>query len=458
MNILLINPPGTVSFVSPPLGLLCIAGLLNANNHNVHIVDYNIEELDYPKFFNFIREKEINAVGISIVTPNVYTSMELSVAIRKKIPEIIIIAGGPHATLMPEQLLTECTAINYVIQGEGEFRMLDLITSIENRKPVDEMDGLAFMKDNNITNNPARKFIEDLNVLPPPAWNLVDILKYSSFMKTSLLPATTMMTSRGCPYQCIYCSKPVTGTRLRALTPENVVKEIEFLIQKYKIKEIIFYDDSFTLNKDRAMKICELIIQKGIKIKWQCETRVNLVNKELLEKMKQAGCYLIAYGIESGSERVLKILKKGITIEQIRIAIELTRKAGIKIIGYFMVGIPGETADEIKQTVKFSKSLDIDFAQYSIATAYPGTELFQIAKSQNKISGDWSKSIYAWGAAPIMSLSDIPVKELASYTRKAYKSFYFRPSYIIKKIKGIKTYDDFLYYFRGFKTLFKQLF
>jgi len=173
MNILLINPPGTVSFVSPPLGLLCIAGLLNANNHNVHIVDYNIEELDYPKFFNFIREKEINAVGISIVTPNVYTSMELSVAIRKKIPEIIIIAGGPHATLMPEQLLTECTAINYVIQGEGEFRMLDLITSIENRKPVDEMDGLAFMKDNNITNN---SLMEDMKNITSNSSNIYKII------------------------------------------------------------------------------------------------------------------------------------------------------------------------------------------------------------------------------------------------------------------------------------------
>jgi anaerobic magnesium-protoporphyrin IX monomethyl ester cyclase len=250
----------------------------------------------------------------------------------------------------------------------------------------------------------------------------------------------------------------VTGSKLRALTPENVISEIEFLIREYKIREIIFYDDSFTLDQDRAMKICELIIQRGIKIKWQCETRVNLVNNELLKKMKQAGCYLIAYGIESGSEKVLKILKKGVSIIQIRNAIDITRKVGIKMIGYFMVGIPGETEDEIKQTIKFSKELDIDFAQYAVATAYPGTELFQIAKSQNKISGDWSKSIYALGTLPIVSLSDISEKVLASYIRKAYRSFYFRPSYIIRKIKGIKTYDDFLYYIRGLKTLLKQVF
>ena len=458
MNILLVNPPGTVSFISPPLGLLSIAGSLNAHNNKVFIKDYNIEKLDYQELFDFIRKEEINVLGISIVTPKVYTSMSLANAIRIEFPELTIIAGGPHATLMPEQLLTECPAINFVIQGEGEYRALELINSLENKKPIDEIEGLAFIKENKIIVNPAQKLIEDLNLLPAPARNLVDLLKYSSFMKTSLYPGTTMMTSRGCPYHCIYCSKPITGTKLRAISPENVVNEIEFLIKEYKIKEIIFYDDSFTLNKDRAMKICDLIIQKNLKIKWQCETRVNLVNIELLKKMKQAGCYLIAYGIESGSERVLKILKKGTTTDQIRSAINITKQAGIKIIGYFMLGITGETEDEIKQTVNFSKELDIDFAQYSVATAYPCTELYEIAKSQNRITNDWSKSFYALGSGALISLSDIPAEKLSIYIRKAYKSFYFRPSYILNRIKGIRTYDDILYYVRGFKTLLKQSF
>jgi anaerobic magnesium-protoporphyrin IX monomethyl ester cyclase len=458
MNVLLINPPGTVSFVSPPLGILGVAGSLLAKHHTVHIIDYNIEKLDYSQLFDFINAKQINVLGISIVTPKVYTSMELASEVRKKFPELLIIAGGPHATLMPEQLLEECTSVDYVIQGEGELRMPELLELIAGGKGFENMDGLAYRKDKNIINHPATKYIEDLDLLPTPARHLVDILRYSSFMKTNLSPATTMMTSRGCPYQCIYCSKPVTGTKLRALSPEKVVDEMEFLIQKYKVKEIIFYDDSFTLNKDRAMKICDLIIARGIKIKWQCETRVNLVNKELLEKMKQVGCYLIAYGIESGSERMLKILKKGVTTGQIRNAVEITQKAGIKMIGYFMMGIPGETVDDIQQTIKFSKELDTDYAQFSIATAYPGTELFQMAQSQNKIDNDWSKSIYALGVKPVVSLSDIPVGELELYVKKAYKSFYFRFSYILKKIKGIKDFHQLLYYIRGFKTLLKQLF
>ena len=455
MNLLLINPPGNVSFISPPLGLMYIAAVIRNENHKVHIIDYNIEKLENQALFDFILKENISAVGISIVTPKVYNSMDIANDIRKQFPKINIIAGGPHATLMPEVLLNECPAFNFVIQGEGEFRLKDLIYCLDNNLSYENIDGLAYFKDNNIVNNAPKGYIEDLNTLPMPARDLVDIQKYSSFMKTVYSPATTMMTSRGCPYQCIYCSKPVTGSKVRSTEPEKVIEEIEFLIKEYKIKEIVFYDDSFTFNQERAMKLCDLMIEKKINIKWHCETRVNLVNPELLSKMKQAGCYLIGFGLESGTERGLKMLKKGIKLEQITTAISQTKKAGIKVLGYFMLGIPGETEDEIKQTIKFSRKLNVDFAQYAIATAYPGTELYQIAKSQNKITKDWSKSIYALGGKPIISLSDIPVEKLYSYSRKAYISFYFRPSFIINKIKGIKTLDDLIYYFKGLKTLFK---
>lgn len=455
MKILLINPPGKVSFISPPLGLLYIAASLKEDGHEISLIDYNLEKIDNQKLSDFIKEKRIEAVGISIVTPKVYNAIELAAAIKKHFPEIIIIAGGPHATLMPKQLLNDCPSLNFIIQGEGEFRMKDLINSIEKALPTDKIDGLTFRKNDKIINNPPQKFIEDLNVLPMPAREMVDIIKYSGYMKTRFFPATTMMTSRGCPFQCIYCSKPVTGIRVRSISPENVIKEILYLIDNFGVKEIIFYDDTFTLNRKRVIKICDLLIQKGIKIKWQCETRVNLVDEELLIKMKQAGCYLIAYGIESGSDRVLKILKKGISLEQIKKAVEMTKKAGIQIIGYFMMGVPGETEEEIKQTVRFSRELPIDFAQFAIATAYPGTELYQIAKEQNKLTDDWSKSIYALGGKPLISLSDVPIDKLYSYMKTAYRSFYFRPRYILGKIKKIKSPSDLIYNLRGLKTLFR---
>ena len=455
MNILLINSPGKISFISPPLGLLYIAAALREDGHKIYITDYNLEKLDYSKIINFILEKNIKTVGISIVTPKVYNAIELANAIREKLPKISIIAGGPHPTLMSEQLLKDCNAFDYIIQREGEWRVRELINRLEKNIPIDDIEGLTFRKNGKIINNHAQTFIQNLDSLPMPARDLIDILKYSDYMKTGVYPVTTMMTSRGCPFQCIYCSKPVTGFGFRAISPENVIKEIESLIDKYGVKEIIFYDDSFTIHRPRLMEICDLIIQKEIKVRWQCETRVNIVDEELLKKMKQAGCYLIAYGIESGSNRVLQLLRKGITTDQVKKAVDFTKKAGIQVLGYFMLGIPGETEEEIRQTIKFSKNLNIDFAQFSIATAYPGTVLYQIAEEQNKITGDWSKSMYALGGKPMISLSDVPIDKLYYYTKKAYRSFYFRPSYVWKKMAAIRSIGDLLYNFKGLKTLLK---
>lgn len=455
MNVLLINPPGKISFISPPLGLLYIAASLKEDGHNVSLVDYNLEKISDDDLYRIIAGRKIEAVGISVVTPKVYGAMRLARLIKERNPHIIIIAGGPHATLVPEELIKECPSIDFIIQGEGEIRSRELFSKLENKTDYGSVDGLVFKKSGQIINNKVKDYIADLNALPLPARELIDIKHYANKLKTSVYPATTMMTSRGCPFQCIYCSKPITGSRIRSVSPKKVLEEIEELVNKYDIREIIFYDDSFTIDKPRVMKICDMIIERKIKVRWQCETRVNLVDQEMLDKMKEAGCYLIAYGIESGSDRVLSILKKGIVKEQIRKAVEITKKARIQILGYFMLGIPGETEQDIKETIKFSKELDLDFAQFSIATAYPGTELYRIAKQNNKITNDWSKSIYALGGKPLISLSDVPVDKLYFYAKKAYSSFYFRPSYILKKISSIKSTQDLIYNIRGLFTLFK---
>ena len=455
MNILLINPPGKISFISPPLGLLYIAASLKEDGHNVSIVDYNLEKIKQDDLCRIVVERKIEAVGISVVTPKVHGAMELAKFVKRKFPEIIVIAGGPHATLVPEELMKECPAIDFIIQGEGEIRSKELFSKLKNKTDYGNVDGLVFRRGGQIINNKAKDYIADLNTLAMPAREVVDIKHYASKLKTSVYPATTMMTSRGCPFRCIYCSKPVTGSRIRSVSPEKVLEEIEKLVSRHGIREIIFYDDSFTVDKPRIMKICDMILKRKIKIRWQCETRVNLVDQEMLNKMKEAGCYLVAYGIESGSDRVLAILKKGIIKEQVIKAIEISKKASIQIIGYFMMGIPGETEEEIKQTISFAKELDIDFAQFSIATAYPGTELYQIAKAQNKINPDWSKSIYALGGKPLISLSDVPVDKLYYYIKKAYSSFYFRPAYILKKINSIKSIRDLIYNARGLFTLLK---
>lgn len=455
MTILLINPPGKTSFICPPLGLAYVAAGLQKSNHRVIILDYLLEKFEEKKLLEIIRKENSPIVGITAVTPNIEKALYLAKMIKTNFPDRIIVLGGPHATLKPEETLKKSKNIDYILRGEGDARFSKLIEYILKKENPQNLPGLTFRKNEEIINTPNANFIGNLDELPLPARELLNIKEYSNRLSSFKKPVTTIFTSRGCPYNCIYCSKPITGNEFRARSPENVISEIILLKNKYGIKELQFYDDTFTLDRERILTICQLLIGNKIKIQWKCETRVNLIDKELLKTMKQAGCYLIAYGIESGSQRILNVLKKNITIEQIKEAIKLTKKSDIKTLGYFMLGIPTENEEEIKQTIRFSKKLELDYAQFSIATAYPETELYKMAEQSGKINNDWSKSIYALGGKPTISLSNIPINKLYDYIKKAYRSFYFRPQFIFEKIKKIKSFNDLIYNIKGLFTLLK---
>lgn len=455
MTILLINPPGKTSLICPPLGLAYVAASLQKSNHRVIILDYLLEKFSEKKLLKFIKKENAFIIGLTAVTPNIKKALFLAEIIKKKFPEKIIVLGGAHVTLKPREILEKTKNIDYIFRGEGEIRFPKLIEYILKKENPENLPGLTFRKNKQIINTPDATFIENLDELPFPARELLNIKKYSKYLNNLKKPATTIFTSRGCPYHCIYCSKPITGTKFRPRSPENIISEIELLKNEYGIKELQFYDDTFTLDKERVLKICQLLIEKKIKIQWKCETRINLVDEELLKIMKKAGCYFIAYGIESGNQRILNFLKKSTTIEQIKNAVMLTKKTNIKVLGYFMLGIPTENEKEIKQTIKFSKELNLDYVQFAIATAYPGTDLYNIAKQSGKISNDWTQAFYALGTKSTISLSEVPIKKLRSYLKKAYISFYFRPTYIWKKLRNINSPLDIVYYFRSAKNLFK---
>lgn len=455
MKILLINPPGKTSFITPPLGLLYLAASLRKAGHQPLILDFLLEKFDQNSLFKIITQG-VKVIGISAVTPLIHNAIFLADLIKKKFPEKIIVLGGPHPTLLPKETLENCQGVDFIIKGEGEERINSFIDYLEGKKKEEGLDGIAFKKDGEIIDLPQKKYIENLDNLPFPARELVSIEKYSEVLDSAKKPATTLITSRGCPFKCIYCSKPVFGNFFRARTPENILKEIEFLKEKYKIKEIIFYDDSFTLDRERIIKLCQLLIEKNLNISWKCETRVNLIDEELLQLMKKAGCHLIGYGIESGNQEILNILKKGITIAAIQKAVKMTKKAKIDALGYFMLGIPGETEKEIKETINFAKSLNLDFVQFSIATAYPGTELYALAETQGKLPKDFQGAFYALGSQEeITSLCDLTPQILKSYLKKAYRSFYLRPSYISQKISKIRSSTDIIFYLKGLRKLIK---
>jgi len=453
MKVLLINPLSTSSFITPPLGLLYLAASLKKAGHEPEILDLMLEKLGPEEVLAKI-SLEVRVIGIPAVTPLIQSAVSLANLIRKRFPEKIIILGGSHPSLLPEETLANSPCVDFIIKGEGEERINLLIGYLDGRRKEEELDGIVFRKNGKIIDLPVKKYVTNLDELPFPARELISVKKYSDFLESRQKPATTMITSRGCPFNCIYCSKPIFGNVCRLRSPENVLAEIEQLKEKYGIKEIIFYDDTFTLNRERVLKICNLLIDKKMDIKWKCETRVNLIDEELLGKMKEAGCYLVAFGVESGNQRILNILKKGITLEQVKKAVESAKKVGIETLGYFMIGVPGETEKEIDETIDFAKDLDLDFAQFSIATAFPGTELYQIARSQNKLPKDWSNSFYALGKEPNVSLCGVSIEKLSEYSKKAYRSFYLRPNFIFKKIKKIKSFGDLTFYFQGLKNLF----
>ncbi len=455
MRILLINPPGKTSFISPPLGLMYLAASLRTAGHQPLILDYLLEKFDKDSLFKTINQG-VELIGITAVSPLIKNALYLADLIKKNFPQKTIILGGPHPTLLPKETLKKARGVDYIIKGEGEKKLNLFIQYLEGKKSKEDLDGVVFRDKNKIIDLPQKGFIENLDELPFPARDLVPLKQYSPHLESRSKPATTLITSRGCPFHCIYCSKPAFGNQFRARSPENILKEMKLLKETRGIKELIFYDDSFTLDRKRIIKLCELLLAKNLDIKWKCETRVNLVDEELLLTMKKAGCYRIGYGIESGNQKILNILKKGITIEEIKKAVKMTKKAGIEILGYFMLGIPGETEKEIKETINFAKGLNIDFAQFSIATAYPGTELYQIAQSQEKIPNNWETGSYALtGQKNIISLCELDSSALQKYLKTAYRSFYFRPAYIRQKIKNINSFSDVSYYLKGLKSLIK---
>lgn len=454
MKILLINPPGKTSFIAPPLGLMSLAASLRNSGYFPKILDYLIENFNEDSILKNVQKADL--IGITAVSPHINNALNLASLIKKEFPDKIIVLGGAHASLLPQETIKNNPFIDFLIRGEGEIRIIQLIEYIQNQRKLEELDGIVFKKDGKIINLQPKQFIQNLDDLPMPAYDLIPFKKYSLYLQSQFQPAITMLTNRGCPFNCIYCSKPVFGSSLRTRNPESILKEIIFLKENYNIKEIIFYDDSFTLEKEKIIKLCQLIIKNNIKINWKCETRVNLVDQGLLNLMKKAGCYMICYGIESGNQKILNILKKGITLEQIRKAVAITKKAKIKILGYFMIGIPEETEKNIQETIRFAKELNPDYAQFSIATAYPGTELYQIAEKQGKITKDFSGSFYALTKQKkIISLCDVDAEILKKYLKKAYYSFYFRPPYIIQRIYKIKSFNDLIYNLKGLKSLLK---
>jgi radical SAM superfamily enzyme YgiQ (UPF0313 family) len=444
IKIALINPPQRTDFPQPPLGLAYIATTLEKTGNKVEIIDAAALKLNANETVKMVIDNGFEFVGITVMTPTLSSAMEVARKIKEKNKSIFVFMGGAHVTALPEKTLEVFPELDAIVIGEGEITTPVLIEKIKNKEELKDVLGIAYREDGKIIVNPPRPIVKNLDELPLPAYHLLPINKYRPYPPHGKkLPYMAIMTSRGCPFRCTFCSKPVHGKLYRAKSPKAIIEEIKYIKEKFKIKEILFYDDSFTLDKQRIIELCDKMIKNKINIPWSCETRVNLVDKDLLSKMKDAGCYIISYGVESGNQEILNRIKKDITLEQVRNAFKLTREAGISIVSYFMLGCPGDTERTMKQTIEFAKELDANFAQFSICTPFPGTEIADLIDKKDEI--DWNKLTYVSNRSesiPVVLSKNLNEKQLRKYYNDAYKEFYLRSSFIIKTILRTRSIDD----------------
>lgn len=457
MKVLFINPPwfegstfDRLISSNPPLGIAYIAAYLKKNGYiDVEILDMKVLGLTFDEIELKVRKIAPHIVAITAATGQLSSASKIIGIIKKINPKIITVIGGAHPSALPERTLREVNADVCVI-GEGEATFLELVKAIEKNGDLKDVDGICFKNRNKkMITNKRRKLIENLDELPFPDRDLLPPLKAymtSNFGEDKL--HTSVMTSRGCPFGCKFCDKSIFGRTSRLRSVKNVVDEIDILVKNYGVNEIRFFDDLFTVNERRVRDICDEIMKRGLKFSWCCEARVNTVNPKMLRLMKEAGCRQIDYGIESGAQEILDLLNKGTTLDQIRTAVKWTNEAGIKIKCYFVLGLPGETKEHIRTTINFAKSLDIDYAAFFLYSPYPGTPLYgSLSKYGRIIASNWDE--YVTFEAPAFLPKGLNKKELELLYKRAFYEFYFRPKYILKIIKEIKSASALLSYIKA---------
>ncbi len=468
-RVLLISPPLSVlkqagslkdlANVLPTMGIGYIAGLLEKNGIGVNIIDCIGDPMTIDQILDRITSEKPDLIGMTATILTISTVHELSRHIKEKFPETLLVIGGPQLCSAPERTMADGT-YDLGIVGEGEDTTLELAKAMmEGLEDFSHINGLIIKKGGKLKFTPPRSYIKNLDYLPFPARHLYPPLhKYkpvpASYIKK---PVGLMISSRGCPYQCIFCDRKVFGNAFRAHSPKYVVDEMEHVINVHGAKEIRFMDDTFTMDIKRVDQICDEIFKRKIKVPWTCLTRVNTVNLDILKKMKRAGCWQVIYGIESGDDRILNIIKKGVTVEQNARGIRLAKQAGLNVRATFVFGIPGETLHTMKKTVDFAKKMNLDVVNFFTVILFPGNELYAIAKREGKILHENYDEYTSLIDTEETKLHYVPEglteKELKNAIVEAYRSYYFRPNYIMRQLFTIRGPEDISRYWTAFKSL-----
>jgi len=448
-DVLLIHPrdesqvKNGIGIVIPPLNLMYLAAALEEASISVKIIDDDLYHLGFEKVADLASKIDPMVVGITATTATVKNALNHVKSVKNVLPNVLTVIGGSHPTFVPDETLKSEEALDVVVIGEGEETIVDIAQKYgqNENKELSEVRGIAYRDNGKIRMTPQRPLIKNLDNLPFPARHLVPFKSY----KTSS-QAGGMITSRGCVFSCNYCSSSlIMGKKFRTRSPENVVDEMEDLVNKYDVRDIAFFDDIFMLNKRRATAIADEIKNRGLDLSFITSSRVDTVNRELLEHLKSAGMSTLYCGVESGSQRVLDLMGKGITLKQTEDAIKVTKDLDIDVLGSFILGYPGETAEEMDQTINFSIKLDPDYSQFSILTPFPGTPIYYELKKKGLLdTEDWNKYTVLDSVLNYEKLG-LSKKLVERKLTKAYLKFYIRPKYLIKHRSVLKAIIENLF-------------
>lgn len=441
-DILLINPidetmvKNSLGLNIPPLNLMYLASSLEEASIPVKIFDDDLYQLGAGTITKIVSKIDPDVVGITATTATIKNSLNYLEIIKKEFPNILTVIGGPHPTFMPNEVLNE-EYLDLVVMGEGEETLVDVVNHYVKNENKDfaNVKGVVYKDNKRIIATDPRPLIENLDNLPFPARHLVPFKSYKLSNQ-----AGGMITSRGCVFSCNYCSSSlIMGKKFRTRSPGNVVDELEELVYKYGLKDIAFLDDIFMLNKKRAELIANEIKDRNLDVNFVASSRVNMVDKTLLESLKSSGMQTLYCGVESGSQRVLDLMGKGITLEQVNNAFKIAKEVGVDIVGSFILGYPGETVKEMDETIDFSIKLNPDYSQYSILTPFPGTPIYSMLKEKNLLdTEDWDMYTVLTSVINYEKLG-LSKKLVERKLTKAYLKFYTRPKYILEHRNMLKV-------------------
>ena len=455
-TIVLVNPfsslsdrYGLLAFaggIEPPFGLCYLAAQARNIGYKVVIIDTQALSLTNHEVIKRIISLKPRYVGFTACTTQINNASYMARALKETLPDVINIIGGPHVSSMPESTMRDHPEFDVVVVGEGELTFCEILSNFDQGKDLSMVDGLVFRREDRIISTKPRSRINDLDSLPPPAFDLLPHLpKYYRVPLQSAYryPCISLVTSRGCPNQCVFCDRKVFGNYPRFHSAQFVMEMVRDLRKYYRIKSIMFEDDNFVSSKERLYELLGMFQREKIDLNWSCNARVDMVSEDLLREMKKGGCWQVLYGIESGSQKILDFLKKNITREQIKHSIKIAKKAGIRTKGFIMFGNPLETKETLQETIDFINNMDMEDVSITYFTPYPGSEIFASIRNLGKFDNDWSKmSCFK----PVFYPHGLSRETLESMIKKAYLKFYFRRKIIFSHLKRIKSFKKLWMY------------